>query len=148
MDGAKWLASVLCSTEIENPMYELWASRCLSIRDLMTSQKEIESWWNVTTLSSQTVWTDAKKTISWKRLLLALSALFEFSNPSSFSRSFLVGSYTCYTHVHGTCFEKQRKIFLKGKENVESMVQLWIHLLCTVRSSISHTSMLHRIAWT
>ena len=39
MDGAKWLASVLCSTEIENPMYELWASRCLSIRDLMTSQK-------------------------------------------------------------------------------------------------------------
>ena len=124
MDGAKWLAAVLCSTEIENPMYELWASRCLSIRDLMTNQKEIESWWNVTTLSSRTVWTDAKKNDNtWKRLLLALSALYEFSNPEIILTE--LPCWIVYEMLYACSWElvlrNNARLSSKAKEMYESM---------------------------
>ena len=80
--GAQWLASVLHSTTEIEPVYELWALRCLSIRDLVKDE-EVKSWWNKTSLSSETVWIDAKKNknkLLWKRLLLSLSALLEFTN--------------------------------------------------------------------
>ena len=142
MDGAKWLASVLCSTEIENPMYELWASRCLSIRDLMTSQKEIESWWNVTTLSSQTVWTDAKKNdVSWKRLLLALSALFEFSNPE-----IILTELPCWI-VYEMLYACSWELVLRNNARLSSRAKKMYVVFSNVGENFNHIPQVLRISY-